>query len=202
MDNWVLQTVVATGDVEVFIGLNPDTVDKGGHIWSGSTSTGRDIRIAVRTTDTNFHLATYYYVYIASTSSTDARIKLTLTQERTVDFVGNNHDYTYTLKHPIFQDWTMQQKFHFKTAVEQVKFHVFRVPPPSTATEHHKVEITVDPLTPNFYPKIYLNMIQSSSEATNLASLKFPNLISHDLAFGENPFYQLNSNKFVYTFTG
>lgn len=108
MDNWVLQTVVATGDVEVFIGLNPDTVDKGGHIWRGSTSTGRDIRIAVKTTDTNFHLATYYYVYIASTSSTDARIKLTLTQERTVNFIGNNHDYTYTLKHPIFQDWTMQ----------------------------------------------------------------------------------------------
>lgn len=96
----------------------------------------------------------------------------------------------------------MQQKFHFKTAVELVKFHVFRVPPPSASTDRHKVTISVDPLTPGFYPKIYLNMIQSSSEATNLASLKFPNLISHDLAFGENPFYQLNSAKFVYTFTG
>lgn len=189
MDNWVLQAIVATGDVEVYIGLNPDTVDKGGHIWAGSTSTGRDIRIAVKTTDVNFHLATYYYIYIVSTSSTDSRIKLTLSQERTVDFIGNNHDYTYTLKHPIFHDWTMMQKFFFDTVEEQVKFHVFRVPPPSSTTEHHKVTITIDPLTPSFYPKLYLNKIQSSAEISNLGTLKYPNLVSHDLVFGENPFY-------------
>lgn len=180
---------MATGDVEVYVGSNPDTVDKGGHIWASSTSTGRDIRIAVKTTDVNFHLATYYYIYIVSTSSTDSRIKLTLTQERTVDFVGNNHDYTYTLTRPLFQDWTVRQKFFFKTVEEQVKFHVFRVPPPTSATAHHKVAITIDPLTPNFYPKIYLNKIQSTTELTNLGTLKYPNLVDHDLAFGENPFY-------------
>jgi hypothetical protein len=38
MDNWLLDAVVATGDVEVYIGLHPETVDKGGHIWSGSTA--------------------------------------------------------------------------------------------------------------------------------------------------------------------
>jgi hypothetical protein len=69
MDDWVLRTVVATGDIEVYIGLNPDTVDKGGHIWSASSATGRDVRISVKTTDADFHIATYYYVYIASTSS-------------------------------------------------------------------------------------------------------------------------------------
>lgn len=107
MDDWVLSAIVATGDIEIFVGLDPDTVDKGGHIWSGSTATGRDIRIAVKTTDSRFHLATYYYVHIAATSAADAQIKLALTQERTVDFIGNNHDYTYSLKHPIFSHWGM-----------------------------------------------------------------------------------------------
>lgn len=45
MDNWVLRAVVATGDIEVYVGLNPDTVDKGGHIWSGSTASRSDIKI-------------------------------------------------------------------------------------------------------------------------------------------------------------
>jgi len=107
MDNWLLSAVVATGDVEIFIGLHPGTVDKGGHIWSGSTSGGRDIKIAVKTTDRHFHLATYYYVHIKSTSSTNAVIRLRLIQERSTNFVGNNHDFTYALKHPVFNDWTM-----------------------------------------------------------------------------------------------
>jgi hypothetical protein len=107
MDDWVLSAVVATGGAEIFVGFDPDTVDKGGHAWSGSTAAGRDIRIAVKTTDSQFHLATYYYVYIKQTSSRDARIKLSLTQERSVDFLGNNHDYTYTLKHPVFSHWGM-----------------------------------------------------------------------------------------------
>lgn len=77
-------------------------------------------------------MATYYYVHIVSTSSTSATLKLTLTQERTVEFIGNNHDYTYSLKHPIFLDWEMAQKFHYKTTDELVKFHIFRVPPSAT----------------------------------------------------------------------
>lgn len=63
-DSWELSAVVASGDAEVFIGLNPDTVDKGGHIWSGSTAAGRAIRIAVKTTDSNFHIGTYYFIHI------------------------------------------------------------------------------------------------------------------------------------------
>jgi stress response protein SCP2 len=78
MDPWVLRTVVATGSLEVYIGLNPDTVDKGGHIWSSSTAGGRDVRISVKTTDADFHLATYYYVYYKSTSSQDANIRIEL----------------------------------------------------------------------------------------------------------------------------
>jgi len=78
MGNWVLRAIVATGDLEIYIGLNPDTVDKGGHNWYASTATGRDVRIAVKTTDPSFHIATYYYVYLVSTSNADSQIKLSL----------------------------------------------------------------------------------------------------------------------------
>jgi hypothetical protein len=202
MANWVLSAIVATGDVEVYVGLDPDTVDKGGHLWSGSTVTGRDIRIAVKQTDANFHLAAYYYVHIKSTSSTDAVIKLSLTQERRVEFVGNNHDYTYSLKHPIFEGWTMQQKFRYLTVQEQVKFHVFRVPPGADDTSYHKVQIRLQQITPNFYPKIYLNKIELDNEPTNMDALNYPDLIKYDLVFGENPFYQLGSSEFVYEVVG
>lgn len=202
MDNWVLRTVVATGDLEVYIGLNPDTVDKGGHIWFGSTATGRDVRIPVKTTDKDFHLATIYYVYLVSTSQENSQIKLSLIQERTVDYIGNNFDYTYSVKHPIFLEWTMKQKYQFRTNKEEVKFHVFRVPPPSTNPGYHNVVIQIDPLTPNFYPKVFLNKIELSSLTNRIETLKYPNLVNHDIAFGENPFYQLNSNTFEYTFTG
>jgi len=141
MDNWVLRTVVATGDLEVFIGLNPDTVDKGGHIWSASTAAGRDVRIRVKTTDKDFHFGTYYYVYLSSTSSQDSQIQIELIQQRTVEYIGNNFDYTYSLKHPIFLEWTMKQKFQYRTNKEEVKFHVFRVPPPETNPGYHNVVI-------------------------------------------------------------
>ena len=187
-DSWVLSAVVASGDAEVFIGLNPDTVDKGGHIWSGSTASGRAIRIAVKTTDSNFHTGTYYFIHIRQTSAASTVIKLALSQERSVGFIGNNHDYTYSLRHPIFLDWTMQQRFRFLTSQEQVKFHVFRVPSAQVAA-YHKVEIAIDPLTPNFYPKVYLNKVELQYEPGNTGQLRFPNLVSHDLAFGENPFF-------------
>ena len=32
--------------------------------------------------------------------------------------------------------------------------------------------------------------------------MKYPNLVNYDIAFGENPFYQLNSRTFEYSFTG
>lgn len=202
MANWVLSAVVATGDIEIFVGLDPATVGEGGHLWSGSTVAGRDIRIAVKTTDANFHLATYYYLFIKSTSSLDAVIKLTLTQERHVEFLGNNHDYIYALKHPIFEGWTMQQKFRYLTVQEQVKFHVFRVPPGDGDTSYHKVQVRLQQITPSFYPKIFLKKVELSAEPANMAALDFPSLVDHDWAFGENPFYQVNSDEFIYTLVG
>lgn len=90
-----------------------------------------------------------------------------------------------------------------------MKFHAFRVPPSTDGSPtYHKVELVIDPLTPGFYPKVFLRKNELQREPSQTTELKFPSLVSYDdglefpLAFGENPFYQLNSNKFVYTFTG
>jgi len=47
-----------------------------------------------------------------------------------------------------------------------------------------------------------LNKLERQGEPSNAGELKFPSLVVHDLAFGENPFYQLNSQKFEYSFIG
>jgi len=47
-----------------------------------------------------------------------------------------------------------------------------------------------------------LNKLERQGEPSNAGELKFPSLAVHNLAFGENPFYQLNSQKFEYSFIG
>ena len=47
-----------------------------------------------------------------------------------------------------------------------------------------------------------MNKLERQGEPSNAGELKFPSLVVHDLAFGENPFYQLNSQKFEYSFIG
>lgn len=49
---------------------------------------------------------------------------------------------------------------------------------------------------------MYINKIELSQIQRRIADLSFPNLVNHDIAFGENPFYQLNSKTFEYSFTG
>lgn len=62
--------------------------------------------------------------------------------------------------------------------------------------------ITIDALTPHFYPTLYLKKVEQSSAAGDLRALKFPSAQrgGSDQSFGENPFYQLNAKTFAYTF--
>jgi hypothetical protein len=54
-------------------------------------------------------------------------------------------------------------------------------------------------LTPHFYPQIYLKKVSLDTQPDQLADLEFPTLNDFDIAFGEDPFPQLNSNTFDYT---
>lgn len=109
-DNWILEAQVAMGAVVLYVGLNPTTLGPDDHVWT--TSSGGGIAsLRVKSTDPSFHLATYYYVIVQATSPTDALINLSLKQQRSVDFVPNNHDYTFMLTRPVYDDNLLFHKF-------------------------------------------------------------------------------------------
>jgi hypothetical protein len=99
MDHWLLEAQVAMGAVDVYVGLDPAKVGPQDYIWKAS-SDGGVASLAIKTTDVSFHLATYYYISIYAVSGADALIKLSLKQHRSVAFIPNNHDYTFSLTQP------------------------------------------------------------------------------------------------------
>ena len=127
MDHWLLEAQVATGAVDVYVGLDPAKVGPQDYIWKAS-SDGGVASLAIKTTDVSFHLATFYYISIYAVSGADALINLSLKQHRSVAFIPNNHDYTFSLTQPSWDKALLYQKYQFQSVQEQVKFHVFQVP--------------------------------------------------------------------------
>lgn len=64
-----------------------------------------------------------------------------------------------------------------------------------------KAKITIESLTPHFYPQVYLKKMSKTEKPDQLNSLDFPTLVDYDIAFGEDPFPQLNSNIFEYSWS-
>lgn len=215
MDNWEVEAKVTAGDVTIYIGLDPaklndneiDNADLESalpYLWKASASAGTTTTIRVRQTDGNFHLATDYYVYMRSNSDTDPYLVLSLKQERSVAFVATNNDYTYTLTHPVFNIETITQKFTFRTDKEQVKFHVFQVPPGAADTPtYHKITLNINPLTDALYPMVFLKKVEhDDAKDTELSGLEFPSMVAADLSFGFNPFLSINHAPFQWSYSG
>jgi hypothetical protein len=134
MESWVLNADISAGDVTIYVGLDPDDLnelsgglDSSKFLWMMTGNSLENARLKVRGTDPHFHLGATYFIYILSTSSTNAVVNLELTQLRVVHFLHNSNDYAYDLKHPLFNFLILQQKFSFMTTKELVKFHVFQV---------------------------------------------------------------------------
>ena len=120
MDNFILD-VSGVGVVEAYVGLT-STVGPEEHLWT-ATSYGGIAQIAVKTTDMNFHIATWYYISLKARD--EAQMTLSLNQQRSVEFIPNNYDFTFQLKHSESNSELVYQKFQFNSVQEQVKFHVF-----------------------------------------------------------------------------
>ena len=101
MDNFVLEATVASGQVQMFVGTDPNTVGEEGdpNTYWNMTSDKGIVQLKVKTTDKNFRMATWYYVKIVSISRRDALININLKQTRKVEFVPNNHDQFYGNPH-------------------------------------------------------------------------------------------------------
>lgn len=69
----------------------------------------------------------------------------------------NNHDYTFSLTRPAYDQALLYRKFKYETAQEQVKFQAFRVPSATSGKPvYFQVKISITSLTPHFYPLLYL----------------------------------------------
>ena len=116
MDNFILEALIANGQVEIFVGLNPFTITgEEDYVWR-TVSNGGIAQIQVRTTDRNFHLGTVYYVYIKAISAIDSIISLNLQQQRSIEFVPNNRDYTFTQSKAYFNNAILFEKHQYENS--------------------------------------------------------------------------------------
>ena len=156
MDNFFLD-VSGTGRVEVYVGLDPDNVGPNSYTWK-AISRGGIAQLAIATTDQNFHMATWYYIYLRAIE--EALVTLQLKQQRSVYFIPNNHDFTYRLTYRNSE--LLNQKFQFQSVKEQAKYHAFIVPGATKRRDgtiniaYYRVKITIEALTPHFYPRVYV----------------------------------------------
>lgn len=192
----------------MYIGLDPDTVGPDNYLWKVE-SEGGVATLQVKTTDAKFNMATYYYVMMQANNFDDTLLNLNLQQQRTVEFIPNNHDSTYTLTHAEFNKELLYEKYQFQSNQEYVKFHVFQVPGAKLLDDDgnnledvfYKAKISIKALTPHFYPIVYLNKIEMNTQPTELSQLTFPTIQNYYMAFGEDPFGQLYSNDFEFSFS-
>ena len=110
MDNFVLEATAVIGEVTMYVGLDQNTVGPDNYIWS-KKSEGGVASLSIKTTDNNFHIATWYYVSLYANDFEDTIMNLVLEQQTSVDFIPNNHDSTYSLTHADFNDQLLYEKF-------------------------------------------------------------------------------------------
>jgi len=124
-----------------------------------------------------------------------------------VEFVPNNHDQFYGNPHQLFNSLLLYQKYQFETVNEQVKWLIFDAPPALYNREdgnlldvYYQATISIEPLTPHFYPILYVRRLELQNEPRDLSSLDFPNIAEYEKKFGENPNDVLHKTKFEYSF--
>lgn len=130
---------------------------------------------------------------------------MNLQQQRSVEFIPNNHDSTYSLTHADFNDLNLYEKYQYQSNQEYVKFHVFQVPGAKLVNKNleevfYRVRISINSLTPHFYPMLYLKKIEMSTQPSELSQLSFPTIIDYYKSFGEDPFSQIYGSSFEYVF--
>jgi len=89
---------------------------------------------------------------------------------------------------------------------EQAKFHTFLVPGATRSDgviniAYYRVKITIDGLTPHFYPRVYVKKTTRLGPPASLSSLDFPTPNDYLYFFGEQPSKQLQKTSFEYEFT-
>lgn len=88
-----------------------------------------------------------------------------------------------------------------------MKFHTFIVPGATKRRDgtiniaYYRAKITIDALTPNFYPRVYLKKTTRINPPAYLGALDFPTPNDYLYFFGDQPSEQLGKTRFEYEFT-
>lgn len=88
-DNWSLEMFSESSSAfDIYISLDPSTLGPNNHLWTTSSINGF-ANLRVSSADENFHISTYYYVYILSNSGLDTIVSMTLRQQKKVRYITN-----------------------------------------------------------------------------------------------------------------
>lgn len=185
------EVTAASGQVEVYIGLNAEKlnlIDKnqagGSFLWTAK-SIGGLASIEIDPHDHNFHTSTFYYVLIKSTGDSDAPVSITLKQEKNVLFLANNNNQAFSSQSAFYNSATLFQKVQFDGFNTLSQQHVFQIPGTTTSTpQKWKVQIIIEALSDNFFPIVYLKRQEFKVKPDDLSELKFPTIIDYELQFG------------------
>jgi hypothetical protein len=88
-----------------------------------------------------------------------------------------------------------------------VKYHTFIVPGATRRSDgtiniaYYRVKITIDALTPNYYPRVYAKKNTRLNSPSSLGALDFPTPNNYLYFFGDQPVKQLSKTRFEYEFT-
>lgn len=156
----IVEVLAANGEVEVFVALDPQSLNllasggSGGSFLWKAKSIGGLAQVEMDTHDDNFHMATFYFVLIKAASSSYAIVSITLKQKRQVTYLSNNHDQLFSLTSAYYNSAILFQKAQFESVNEQMKYHVFSVP--GGANQNYKAQIIIESLSDHFFPMLYL----------------------------------------------
>jgi hypothetical protein len=100
-NSFQLSAQIVSGDITMYVGLDPNTVGENNYIWKAESKNGLAY-LPVMSTDDNFHMGTNYYVKIRASNRGDAFFTIQLNQERVVSFIPNNRDYSFEMVYPEF----------------------------------------------------------------------------------------------------
>jgi len=96
----------------VYVGLEPNSVGPSSFIWKANMDPSSKIaRLDIKTPDINFHLDTWYYVYIQPGDIRDSFVTVTLAQQRNLEFIPHNFDQRYGLQHSSLNVDLLNEKF-------------------------------------------------------------------------------------------
>ena len=115
--------------------------------------------------DPNFHINTWYFVFVEWTGGMPAEGWLRLRQQRSVSFLANG----------------IPKKMQFLYDHELVKFAAFSVP-----AMNAQINVEVEGLSPHSYPTVYLKHVERVEPMMDLEELDYPSMEDYETKLFDN----------------